>query len=86
MEHPYEEVLQMALQLPPEQRLALADSLMERIQRDSALEEPEPGHDQWVRAGIEEALADSSGDVSHDEAMKQFHEAILSARKLKATA
>jgi hypothetical protein len=48
--------------------------------------EPEPGYDEWFRAGVEEALADTSGDISHEEAMKGFHKAILRARKLKATA
>lgn len=48
--------------------------------------EPEPGYDEWFRAGVEEALADTSGDVSHEEAMVHFHRAILRARKMKATA
>lgn len=48
--------------------------------------EPEPGYEEWFRAGVEEALADTSGDIPHEEAMKQFHQAILKARKLKAIA
>ena len=48
--------------------------------------EPEPGYDEWFRAGVQEALADTSGDVPHEEAMAHFHQAILRARKMKATA
>jgi hypothetical protein len=48
--------------------------------------EPEPGYDEWFRAGVEEALADTSGDVSHEDAMRHFHQAIIRARKMKATA
>ena len=48
--------------------------------------EPEPGYDEWFRAGVAEALADTSPGIPHEEAMKYFHEAILKARKMKATA
>ena len=48
--------------------------------------EPEPGYEEWFLAGVEEALADDSGDVSHEEAMRTLHEAIEKARRLKATA
>lgn len=50
---------------------------------DNRLEdEPEPGYDEWFRAGVEEALADTSEDIPHEEAMKHFHDAIEKARKL----
>jgi len=48
--------------------------------------EPEPGYEEWFRAGVEEALADDSGDVPHEEVMEHFHRSILRARKMKATA
>ena len=48
--------------------------------------EPEPGYDEWFREGVEESLADTSGDISHEEAMKQFHDAIRRAKTLKRTA
>jgi hypothetical protein len=35
---------------------------------------------------VEEALADTSGDVPHEKAMREFHNAIFRARKLRATA
>jgi len=47
---------------------------------------PEPGYDEWFRAGVQEALADTSPDTPHEEAMKEFQEAIRKARGLKATA
>lgn len=47
---------------------------------------PEPGYEEWLRAGVEEALADSLGDILHEETIKQFHQAILKARNLKNTA
>ena len=85
MPHTLQELQQMALQLTAEDRLALADAIVADLQGEE-VGEPESGHDEWVRSGIEEALADDSGDVSHEEAMRQFHEAILNARRLKATA
>ena len=48
--------------------------------------EPEPRYDEWFRAGVEEALVDTSGDISHEEAMQSFHNAIRKARKSRATA
>jgi hypothetical protein len=42
--------------------------------------EPEPGYNEWFRAGVEEALADTSPDTPHEEAMKEFHSAIRRAR------
>ncbi|MEI9967258.1 MAG: hypothetical protein WDM87_00990 [Terracidiphilus sp.] len=47
--------------------------------RQLALELP---YDEWFRAGVEEALVDTSEDIPHEEAMKHFHEAIHKARKL----
>jgi hypothetical protein len=90
------EILEEARQLPPGDLDWLVQSLVH--EDDEALKEeefaawqkeagePEPGYDEWFRAGVEEALADTSGDISHEEAMKQFHNAILRARMLKATA
>lgn len=50
------------------------------------VDEPEPGYEEWFRAGFEQASSDTSGDFPHEEAMKHFHNAILRARKAKATA
>jgi hypothetical protein len=82
------EILEEARQLPPGDLDWLDEALKEEEfaawQKEAG--EPEPGYDEWFRAGVEEALADTSGDLPHEEAMKQFHNAILRARMLKATA
>jgi hypothetical protein len=90
------ELLEEARQLAPGDFDWLVKSLMSESDEASEEErfaawqkevgEPEPGYDEWFRAGVEEALADTSGDVSHEDAMKHFHQAILRARKMKATA
>jgi hypothetical protein len=51
--------------------------------------EPEPGYDEWFRAGVEEALADTSGDVPHEEVVKDIGNILRRAReaqRLKASA
>ena len=90
------EILEDARQLPPgdqdwriqnllgEEDGASEEEAFATWQKEAG--EPEPGYDEWFRAGVEEALADNSGDISHEEAMEQFHNAILKARKMKATA
>jgi hypothetical protein len=86
-------LLDQARQLSPDERDWLAEQLLVGANEEafSALEKelgkPEPGYEGWFRAGIEEALAeDPAGDVPHEEAMRQLHEAILKAKKLKNTA
>lgn len=88
-------LLDEARQLPPNERDWLVENLLgeEGAMSDEAFAawqkeagEPEPGYDEWFRAGVEEALADTSPDTPHEEAMKEFHSAIRRARKLKATA
>jgi hypothetical protein len=90
------QLLEEARQLPPGDFDWLVQNLLSEEDGRSEEErfaawqkevgEPEPGYDEWFRAGVEEALADTSGDTSHEEAMKHFHNAILRARKMKATA
>ncbi|MGB6742527.1 MAG: hypothetical protein WBE38_02635 [Terracidiphilus sp.] len=90
------ELLDEARQLPPGERDWLIENLLgeEGAMSDEAFAawqkevgEPEPGYEEWFRAGVEEALAeDPSGDVPHEVAMRELHEAILKARKLKNTA
>jgi hypothetical protein len=90
-----QKILDEARQLPPAERDWLIENLIgeEGAMSDEAFAkwqkevgDPEPGYEEWFRAGVEEALADESGDISHEEAMKEFHEAILRARKSKAGA
>jgi hypothetical protein len=89
------EILEEARQLPPGDLDWLVQSLIREEDEASQEEfstwqkevgEPEPGYEEWFRAGVEEALADTSGDIPHEEAMRRFHNAILRARELKATA
>ncbi|MGA2050317.1 MAG: hypothetical protein ABSG96_21660 [Terracidiphilus sp.] len=61
-------------------------SLRVLSQAQKEVGEPEPGYEEWFRAGVEEVLPDDSGDIPHEEAMKHFHQSILRARKTKATA
>jgi hypothetical protein len=87
-----QKLFEEARQLPPDERDWLAEQLLISVNEDafSALEkdygEPETGYDEWYRKGVEEALADDSGDVPHEEAMKLFHQAIERSRKLKESA
>jgi hypothetical protein len=82
------ELLDAARQLPADEQAWLLQALHEDEfavwQKEAG--EPEPGYEEWFRAGVEEALADTSPDTPHEEAMKFFHEAIERARNLKATA
>ena len=90
------EILKDARQLPPGELDWLVENLVnegpggmseeEFAAWQKEVGEPEPGYDEWFRAGVQEALADTSGDVPHEEAMAHFHQAILRARKMKATA
>ena len=86
-------ILEDAQQLPLDEKQWLAERLLAAANGEAfaALEkeygEPEPGYEEWFRAGVEEALAeDESGDIPHEQAMEQFHNAIQKARKLKGTA
>jgi hypothetical protein len=89
------EILEDARQLPPGDLDWLVQNLLHEEDGASEAEfaawkkdvgEPEPCYEEWFRAGVEEALADTSGDIPHEEAMEHFHQAILRARKLKAIA
>lgn len=88
-------LLDEARQLPPDERDWLIESL---IGKEGAMSneafaawqkqvgDSEPGYDQWFRKGVEEALADNSEDIPHEQAMDHFHKAIRRARKLKRSA
>jgi hypothetical protein len=63
---------------------AMSDDAFAAWQKEAG--EVEPGYDEWLRLGVEEALEDTSEDVPHEEAMKRFADAIQKARRLKRTA
>jgi len=88
-------LLEQARQLTPEERDWLAEQLLIGANEEafSALGkeygEPEPGYDEWFRAGVEEALADTSPGIPHEQVMRDIRKILDSkreARKLKESA
>jgi len=45
--------------------------------------EPEPGYDEWFRKGVEEALADTSPGIPHEEVEKEIGNILRAAREAK---
>jgi hypothetical protein len=93
------EILEDARQLPPGDLDWLVQNLIH--EDDEALKEeefaawqkeagePEPGYDEWFRTGVEEAMADTSGDVPHEVVVKEIADLLRAAResqRLKASA
>jgi hypothetical protein len=80
-------ILDEARQLPPDERDWLAEQLLILGNEEafSALEkdygEPEPGYDEWFRAGVEEALSDKSPGIPHEQVMQEIAEILTSARE-----
>jgi len=90
-----QKLLEEARKLPPDERDWLIGHLLAEEVGNSQkafdswqkeVGEPEPGYEEWFRAGVEEALADNSEGIPHEEMMRQFRKAIARARKLKRTA
>jgi hypothetical protein len=92
-------ILEDARQLPPGDLDWLVRNLLQEGDGTSEEEayatwrknvgEPEPGYEEWFRAGVEEAMADTSGDVPHEEVVKDLANLLRSAReaqRLKASA
>ena len=46
--------------------------------------EPEPGYDEWFRAGVEEALADTSPGIPHEEVMEGVSKILRTAREAQS--
>jgi hypothetical protein len=93
------ELLEEARKLPPGDLDWLIQNLLDEGDGESEDEkfaawqkevgEPEPGYDEWFRAGVEEALADTSGDIPHEEVVKEIANLLREAReaqRLKASA
>jgi hypothetical protein len=92
------EILEEARQLPPgeldwllqnllPEGVAMSDEEFAAWQKEAG--EPEPGYEEWFRAGVEEALADESGDVPHEEVVEEIGGILRAARdakRLKASA
>ena len=87
-------ILDEARQLPRGERDWLAEQLLSELNEEafSALAaeygKPEPGYDEWFRAHIEEALADTSPGIPHEQVMREMEQMICHARekRLKETA
>ena len=82
-------LLEDARHLPPDERKWLTEQLLISAKEEafSALEEeygePEPGYDEWFHAGVEEALADKSPGIPHEQVMQEIAEILTSAREKK---
>jgi len=86
-------ILDDALKLPAKERKWVAEQLITGANEEAfstlKLEygEPEPGYDEWFRAGVEEALADKSPGVPHEEAMRELNQIVRRAKenRIRAT-
>ena len=85
------ELLEEIHQLPSAEQEWLLNALQkeefETWQREAG--ESEPGYEEWFRAGVEEALADTSPDTPHEQVaaeMTQLLHSHLAAKKLRASA
>jgi hypothetical protein len=85
-----QKILDEARQLPPAERDWLIENLIgeEGAMSDEAFAkwqkevgDPEPGYDEYFRAGVEEALADESGDIPHEQVVEEISEILRSARE-----
>src|ERR1035441_1633281 len=82
-----QKVLDEARQLPPAEFHWLIEELLAKANEEAfaALQEevgePEPGYDEWFRAGVEEALADKSPGVPHEQVMQEIAGILSSARE-----
>lgn len=80
-------ILDEARQFPPDERDWLAEQLLIQQNEDAfaaqAAEygEPEPGYDEWFRAGVEEAMADKSPDIPHKQVISEMRQWIRQAKE-----
>ena len=93
------EILEDARQLPPgdldwliQNLLHEGDGLREEeteVVWRKNVGEPEPGYEEWFRAGVEEALADTSPDTPHEVVVEEIANLLRTERekqRLKASA
>jgi len=88
-----QKILDEARQLPPDERDWLTEQLLFQGNEDAFAAQaaeygpPEPGYDEWFRAGVEEALADTSPDIPHEQVMAEMEQMIRQAKenKIRAT-
>jgi hypothetical protein len=93
------EILEDARQLPPGELDWLVENLVnegpggmseeEFAAWQKEVGEPEPGYEEWFRAGVEEALAETSPGIPHEVVVEEIANLLRSARearKMKAIA
>jgi hypothetical protein len=71
------------MELPEEQRFALAMELSGNVSPHPGIGERDPGYEEWFRAGVEEALADTTAGISHSEVVSDLANILRSAREAK---
>jgi hypothetical protein len=86
-------ILEDARQLPPGDLDWLIQNLLNEGDGTSEEEafaaqqkefgEPEPGYEEWFRAGVEEALTDTSPDTPHEVVIKEMADLFRRAREEK---
>lgn len=93
------DIFKEARQLPPSDLEWLIQSLLAEEEAEPEEEayatwckqfgEPDPGYEERFRAGVEEALADTSPGIPHEEVVKELAALLRSkreAQRLKASA
>lgn len=93
------QILEDARKLSPSEQEWLLQNLLPDEAREMTDEEfaawqkevgePEPSYDEWFRAGVAEALADTSPGIPHEVVVKEMSKLIEKAReskRLKASA
>ena len=86
MSRSFEEILNLALALPEEQRLQLALELYEGLASNSESAGQEAGYDEWVREQVQTSLDDPSPDIPHDQVVREVRRAVKRAAELKRSA
>jgi len=98
MDRTAKELLEEARQLPPGELDWLIQHLLTEggaseekafAEWRKEVGEPEPGYEEWFRAGVEEALADTSPGIPHEVVVDEIANLLREAReaqRLKASA
>lgn len=82
-----QKILDATRQLSPKERDWLTEQLLIQQNEEAfaSIEarygKPEPGYDEWFRAGVEEALKDDSPGIPHEKVMQEIAEILTSARE-----
>lgn len=83
MERTVDQIRELAMALPEEQRLLLALQLSAEVSPHAGLGEPEPGYEEWFRGEVEAALTDKSAPIPHEQVVKEMAVRLRSLRQAK---